>query len=99
MQDALNVAATHVTPQSPAPKPDEAPNVVTTPEEEKTTQGRGVLANRAGDLDLLHDDIGNVNAAVKEEKRMSRPGLSASRVGSVSRLRRLTPVQPCLLTV
>ncbi len=84
MQDAINIAATHAMPQSPAPRSDEPPNKPSsTQEPELGEQSAGVLANRPCKVDLLRDDIGDVQAAQREERQMSRQGLQGTRVNSV----------------
>jgi hypothetical protein len=85
LQGAFNIAAVHATPQSPAPKPDEAPGVRPTSADDPgiTQESGGVLAPRAGEVDLLHVDIGDLAKVQAQEAKFQRPRLEASRLGSV----------------
>jgi hypothetical protein len=85
IQGAFNIAAVHATPQSPVPKPDEAPRVRPTSADDQgiAQESGGVLAPRAGEVDLLHDDIGDLAKVQAQEAKLQRPRLEASRVGSV----------------
>lgn len=85
LHEAVRVAATHVLPQSPVPGNDELPHLAPRPAGNGLDdESEGVLAPRAGEVDLRQQSIGDVQAVRNEEQRMHRPGLTASRVGSVS---------------